>query len=285
MKNIFTYFLTIFLFVSSFLSYNATAQQTVVCDLSFEKVGEANPKFLKNFNPLTFDQKIMNSCFIEVLNYARKNCNFADPLVEKSILDTAAKYQSDFMAKKEERTYNNIVSYLKTSQMRAVRAGGTKRVTELIARAKASKDNAKSDYSYLEVATEAVNYILKNPKTATIPLDKQFTYIGIGVSVDVNNKNVYVSFVFGNDLSFNKDEITYRNTTYTRNTFGLKPFNEKTCRKCQIKGIEELQKFIVVKGNDIYFIHPNVKKLKRLIGKKKDAIAIDIVQHSQYVCN
>ncbi|MDD4210251.1 MAG: hypothetical protein PHI52_07955, partial [Bacteroidales bacterium] len=68
-------------------------------------------------------------------------------------------------------------------------------------------------------------------------------------------------------------------------TYGLKPYNEKTCRKCEVKNIEELHKCIVVKGSDIYFFHPNVKELKRLIGKKKDAIAIDIVQHSQYVCN
>ena len=285
MKIFFTNFLAVFLIITGFSEYKTIAQPTTVCDVNFEKVGEANPKFLKNFNPIDYDRKIMKECFIEVLNCARKNCNLADPLIGKSILDTAAIFQSNFMAKKQERTYDNVVSYLKTSALRSVKAGGTKRVTELVTKAKATKDNAKSDYSYLEVATEAVNYLLKNPKTANIPLDKQYTYLGVGVSVDENYKNVYVSFVFGNDLSFNKDEISYRNTTYTRKTFGLKPYEQKVCRKCQVKGLEELQKCLVVKGNDIYFIHPNVKKLKRLIGKKKDAIAIDIVQHSQYVCN
>ena len=109
-----------------------------------------------------------------------------------------------------------MVSYLKTSELRSVKAGGAKRVAELITRAKATKDNARSDYSYLEVATEAVGYLLKNSKTSVIPLNKKFTYIGVGTSVDNNNKNVYISLVFGNDLSFNKDDITYRNTTYTQ---------------------------------------------------------------------
>ena len=71
----------------------------------------------------------------------------------------------------------------------------------------------------------------------------------------------------------------------TRKSYRLKPYNEKTCRKCEVKGIENLQKCITLKGNDIYFVHPNIKELKRLIGKKKDGIAIDIVQHSQYACN
>jgi hypothetical protein len=45
-----------------------------------------------------------------------------------------------------------------------------------------------------------------------------------------------------------------------------------------------MQQNVVVKGNDIFFTHPNTKALKRFLGKKGDAIAIDIVQHSQYGC-
>ena len=285
MKQFFTYFLAIFLVAFFSRSHSVYAQQSPICDIDYEKVGETHPDFLKNFNPIDYDSDILKACIIEVINYARKNCNFAEPLTNKDILDTAATYQSAFMAKKKERTYKNVVSYLKTSELRSVKAGGTKRVAELITRAKATKDNARSDYSYLEVATEAVGYLLKNSKTSVIPLNKKFTYIGVGTSVDNNNKNVYISLVFGNDLSFNKDDITYRSTTYTRKSYRLKPYNEKVCRKCEVKGIENLQKCITLKGNDIYFVHPNIKELKRLIGKKKDGIAIDIVQHSQYACN
>lgn len=285
MKNIFTYFfVTLILIITSPINLTH-AQFASTCEVNFEKVGETHPVYLKNFNPIDYDRQIMKDCFIELINYARKNCNFAEPLVSNDILDTAAKYQSDYMGKKSERTHKNIVSFLKTTELRSVKAGGTKRVVELVAKAKATKDNARSDYSYLEAATEVVNYIMRNPKTALVALDKQYTCIGVGVGVDENYKNIFVSLVFGNDLSFNKEDITYRNTTYTRRTYGLKPYEEKTCRKCQIKGLEELQKCITVKNNDIYFVHSDSKKLKRLIGKKKDAIAIDIVQHSQYVCN
>jgi len=285
MKNIYTYFLRFTLLFCGLLYFDAYSQQKMVCDVSFESIGQANPKYLKNFNPIDYDRGIMKQCVIDLINHARKTCNVADPLIRKDLLDTAAKFQSDFMAKKEERTYENVVSYLKTTELRAVKAGATKRVSELVARAKASKDNAKSDYSYLEVATEVVNYLLKSNKTANIPLDKKFTYIGVGLSVDEYYKNVYVSLVFGNDLSFNKDDISFNKTTYTRKLYGLKPYNEKACRKCAVKGIEDLQKSIVLKGNDIYFVHPNLKQLKKIIGRKKDGIAVDIVQHSQYLCN
>lgn len=285
MKNIYTNFLRFSLLFCGLLYFNAYSQQKMVCDVSFESIGQANPKYLKNFNPIDYDRGIMKECIIDLINHARKTCNVADPLIRKDLLDTAAKFQSDFMAKKQERTYENVVSYLKTTDLRAVKAGATKRVSELVTRAKATKDNAKSDYSYLEVATEVVNYLLKSNKTANIPLDKKFTYIGVGLSVDEYYKNVYVSLVFGNDLSFNKDDITYKNTTYTRKLYGLKPYNEKACRKCEVKGIEDLQKSIVLKGNDIYFVHPNLKQLKKIIGRKKDGIAVDIVQHSQYLCN
>ncbi len=285
MKNIFTCFIAT-LFLIFIIPINSThAQFTPICEADFEKVGETHPVYLKNFNPIDYDRQIMKDCFIELINYARKNCNFAQALTSNDILDTAAKYQADYMGKKGERTHKNIVSFLKTTELRSTKAGGTKRVAELVAKAKATKDNARSDYSYLEVATEVLNYIMRSPKTALVALDKQYTYIGVGVGVDGNYKNIYVSLVFGNDLSFNKEDISYRNTTYTRRTYRLKPYEEKTCRKCQIKGLEELQKCITVNGDDIYFIHPDSKKLKRLIGKKKDAIAIDIVQHSQYVCN
>lgn len=285
MKKFYIYFLQFSLIFCSFIFTNGYTQQNPVCDITFEKIGEANPKYLKNFNPIYYDPSIMKQCIIDLINYARKSCNFADSLIKQDLLDTAALYQAAFMAKKEERTYDNIVSYLKTSELRAAHAGATKRVSELVTRAKATKDNAKSDYSYLEVATEIVSYLLKSNKTAYIPLDKKFTYIGIGLAVDQYYKYVYVSLVFGNDLSFNKDDITYKNTTYTRKTYGLKSYDQKICRKCETKGVEELQKSIVLKGDDIYFVHPNLKEVRKIIGRKNDGIAVDIVQHSQYACN
>jgi len=246
---------------------------------------KSNEKYTWNFNPIDYDRAILSACIVDVLNLARQKYNVADALELSETLTKAAEYQSSSMAKKQEKTQVNTVKSLKTPEMRSVKAGGTKRVAELVARVKATRGSGGTeDYSYLDVATEVVLALLKNKKMEGTVLSKTFTCVGVGVDPDVNNKNCYASIVFGNDNSFNKENITYKNTTYTRKVYGLQPFVEKTCRKCQVRNIELMQQNIAIKGPDIFFVHPNAKALKRILGKKGDAIAVDIVQHSQYDC-
>ncbi|MDR1793159.1 MAG: hypothetical protein LBR36_06960 [Bacteroidales bacterium] len=260
---------------------NGFAQQTYTdFDVSSLQVKE---EYNRNFNPLEYDPDILDACVLSVVNLARMKYNFADPLFLSDTLSNAARFQSEFMAKKEEKTSENVVASQKTAPMRSVAAGGSKIVNELITRAKATKGNEV--YTYLDLSYEIVLSLLKNKKTETILLDKQFTCMGIGNNVDAYNKNVYTSLVLGNDLSFQKGDITYKNTTYTRKSYGLKPYDEKSCKKCNVRGVELMQQYVIVRGFDIYFEHPNVKDLRKLIGKNKDGIAIDIVQHSQFPCN
>ena len=285
MKHIYTVFKRSIVLVLGLVAANAFAQQASIYDNFSTDTLMGNKNYVKNFNPIDFDPDILNNCIIDVLNLARAEYTHADPLTESDILRDAADFQSEFMAKKEERTYTNQVSYLKTTGARGAYAGGTKRVSEVVTRVKATKGSGKEDYSYLEVATEAVVSILKSNKIADIPLDKKFKKAGVSVSVDAYNKYCYVSIVLGNDLSFNKSDISYKNTTYTRKSYGLAPYEEKSCRKCNVRNIEKMHDGLEIKGNDIYFRYPNVKDLRRIIGNKKDGIAIDIVQHSQYPCN
>ena len=253
-------------------------------DFSTEAL-KSNEKYTWNFNPIDYEQDILVSCIIDVLNLARQKYNFAQPLELSEKLGKAARMQSESMAKKEEKTQENSNKSMKTPEMRAVKAGGSNRVTELVARVKSTRGSGGSEeYSYLDMATEVVVSLLKNKKMEPTVLNKTFTYVGVGGNPDRNNKYCYVSVVFGNDLSFNKDNLSYKKTTYTRKVYGLQRYTEKVCRRCQVRNIELMQQNIVVKGNDIYFTHPNVRALKRLIGKKGDAIALDIVQHSQYDC-
>lgn len=267
----------------AFSCFSAYAQQLSGYDDFDASSVKANEKYTWNYNPIEFDPEILNNCINDVINFARKKYNNADALTEMEALSNAAKIQSEYMAKEEERTHENVVAALKTPGMRAASTGATKRVEELITRVKATK--GIEDYSYFDVANEVVLSLLKNQKTNATVLDKRYTFIGIGCDVDGWNKYCYVSIVFGNDLSFNRGEVSYKNTTYTRKTYGLKPYDEKICRKCAVRNIELLQKYIQVKGTDVYFVHPNIKDLKRIIGKDNDGLAIDIVQHSQFPCN
>ena len=274
-----------FVLVLALFCANAYAQQpTIYDDFSTEALQE-NKYYVKNFNPIDFDPDILNACIIDIINMARAQYTHAEPLAESDILAAAADFQSQHMAKKEEKSYINQVSYLKHTGDRGFHAGGTKKVSEVVTRVKATKGSGKEDYSYLDVATETVMSILKSSKIADIPLKKQFKMVGVSVSVDNYNKYCYVSIVLGNDLSFNKGDIAYKHTTYTRKSYGLAPYDAKTCRKCNIRNIEDMHKGLEIKGGDIYFRYPNVRELRRIIGNKKDGIAIDIVQHSQFACN
>ena len=284
MEKIFTLskkiLLTVLLF--SFIESQAQSSNNSYDDFSTESL-KSNKQYVKNFNPIDFDPAIIDACIIDVINLARARYNFADVLANNETLENAAKVQSEFMAKKEERTHENVVKTLQTPGLRSVSFGGSKRITELITRVKATQ--GIEDYTYLDISTEAVLSLLKNQKTVNTLLDKRYTYIGVGCNVDFYNKYCYISIVFGNDLSFNKADITQKKPVYTRKPYGLKPYDEKICRKCEVRNIETFQKYLEIKGDKIYFVHPNMKALKRILGKDNDGIAIDIVQHSQMPCN
>ena len=284
MEKIFTVSKKIFLalFLFSYVGVHAQTADNNYDDFSTESL-KSNRQYNRNFNPIDFDPAIFDACMIDVINLARAKYNFADVLVNNEILDNAAKLQSEFMAKKEERTHENVVKTLQTPGLRAASFGGSKRVSELITRVKATQ--GVEDYTYLDISTEAILSLLKNQKTVNTLLDKRYTYIGIGGNVDFYNKYCYISVVFGNDLSFNKADITQKKPVYTRKPYGLKPYNEKVCRKCEVRNIETFHKYLDIKGEEVYLVHPDMKALKRILGKDNDGIAIDIVQHSQIPCN
>ena len=282
MKKYFTISKKILLAVLLFPFWEVNAQSSDYEDFNTEDL-KSNKQYIKNFNPIDYDPAVIDACIIDIVNLARAKYNFADALDANETLDNAAKIQSEFMAKKEERTHENVVKSLQTPALRSVSFGGSKRVMELITRAKATQ--GIEDYTYLDIATEVVLSLLKNKKTVNALLDKRYIYTGVGCHVDSYNKYCYVSIVFGNDLSFNKIDVNYKNTVYSRKSYGLKPYDEKICRKCEVRNIETFHKYIEVKGDDVYLEHPNVKQLRRIIGKDNDGLAIDFVQHSQLPCN
>ena len=282
MRKLFIFFRNSLPVALILLQTGAKSQSNDYSDFSTEPL-KSNKQYTWNFNPIDYDPSILNSCILDVINLARVKYNLANPLVSNEILGNAASMQSEFMAKKEERTQKNVVKKWLTPELRAMSAGGTKRVAELITRAKATQ--GIEEYSYLDISTEIIASLLKNKKTVNTLLDKQYNFVGIGCNIDSYNKYCYASIVFGNDLSFNKADVTGKNTAYTKKLYGLQPYNEKTCRKCEVRNIELLQKNLVVTGTDVYFVHPNVKVLKRIISKDNDGLAIDFVQHSQMPCN
>ena len=240
--------------------------------------------YAKNYNPVDCNPKILYNCLLDMINAVRAECNYAMPLHQNVKMDSIAQMQANFQAHKMIRTTENIIPYKYTSQRLAL-VGYTHRGTELVSKAKSSR--GIDEYSYFDLCVEVLQPILKNIKQAQVLGDKKYSLIGIGVGVDKDMKNVYVSFVLGNDRTLNegKPPSYQKNVPFTKSKMGLYPYDEKLCKKCnEDKNLEVLSEYITLQGDDVYFVCDDYKQLRKLIGKEDDAIVIDFIQESQYDC-
>ena len=245
-----------------------------------------NAKYVRNFAPNSYDEKILYQCFSDMVDQARAEFRYVPKLKHDISLDSAAQYQADYQASKDEKTLENNAPY-KTTYFRLRKYGLAGNGEELVAKAKAYMGEA--EYTYYDLCFALVQSILKNVKTADVLLNEQYTYMGFGFNTDVAMKSMYISLVLGNDRTFNNYKAGYneKDVPYTKGQAGLKGYDEKVCKKCASEpGLEVLSEWVSVnKNSEIYINCDNYKELKRLIGKDGDAIAIDIIQEGQYECD
>lgn len=244
-----------------------------------------NAKYTKNFAPNKYDPKVLYQCFVEMVDMARAEYRFLPQMKHNESLDSAAQFQADFQATKDEKTVENNSPY-KTTYFRLRKYGLSGNGEELVAKVKAYM--GETEYSYYDLCLNIVQSVLKNVKTAEVLLSSQYSYIGFGFNTDMMMKSMYASIILGNDRSFNhyKAPFTAKDVPYTKGQAGLKGYDDKVCKKCASEtGLEVLSEYVSVnKNGEIYLTCDNHKELKRLIGKEGDAIAIDIVQEGQYDC-
>jgi hypothetical protein len=245
-----------------------------------------NAKYVRNFAPNNYDEKILYQCFTDMVDQARAEFRYVPKLKHDINLDSTAQFQADFQAVKDEKTLENNAPY-KTTYFRLRKYGLAGNGDELVAKAKAYL--GENEYTYYDLCLSLVQSILKNVKTADVMLDERYTYMGFGFNTDAAMKSMYISLVLGNDRTFNLYKAGYgdKDVPYTRGQANLKGYDEKVCKKCASDpGLEILSECVSVnKADEIYLVTDNYKELKRLIGKEGDAIVIDIVQEGQYDCD
>lgn len=246
---------------------------------------KSNKDYIKNFAPNNFSQKILYSCMHDMLDAARSEYAFLPPFKTDEKFDSTAMMQGVYQAQKEEKTVENLPPYRTTAQ-RLRKYGLGSHGVELVSKAKATLGD--KEYSYYDLCLEVVRPILKNLKTAAVLLDRQYSYVGFGYEFDQYMKYMYVSFILGNDRTFNYGKpATYtRDVPYTTVKYGLSDYDEQLCKKCMTdKSLEILSSCLSVKDGTVYFSHDDYKVIKKIIGKEGDAIVLDFVQHSQYQCD
>lgn len=267
----------------------------IISNLSFAQVDnpyvafspeqlKTNKDYVKNFNPGNFSTKILYNCMIDMVNLARKEYSFVDPLLHNIKMDSTAQMQADYQALKNEKTEFNAPPY-KTVFFRLKKYGLTYHGIEILSKAKASFGT--EEYSYYDLCLELIRPILKNIKTADQLLDKSYTYIGFGYETDEFMKTMYISLILGNDLTFNENKPSPldKNLPFSKSKGALTYYDDKICSKCNSdKNLEILSGYFKVRESDVILDCDDAKLLKRLIGKDGDAIVLDFVQLSQYGC-
>ncbi len=245
-----------------------------------------NAKYVRNFAPNNYDEKILYQCFTDMVDQARAEYRYLPKLKHDVNLDSTAQLQADYQAFKDEKTLENNAPY-KTTYYRLRKYGLAGNGEELVAKAKAYM--GETEYSYYDLCLALLQSLLKNVKTADVLLNSQYTYMGFGYNTDAAMKSMYVSLVLGHDRTFNHYKAGFgeKDLPYTKGQAGLKGYDEKVCKKCAAEpGLEVLSEYVSVnKNGEIYLNCDNYKELKRLIGKEGDAIVIDIVQEGQYECD
>lgn len=282
MAKRFTISTLVILFAFSNLIFAQT--ESPYSGFSPEKIKE-NTKYARNFAPNNYDSKVLYDCMTEILDSARAQYRYLPAMKHDIRLDSTAQFQADYMGSKDERTEENLAPY-KTIPYRLRKYGLAGNGQELVTKTKAYLGEA--EYSYYDLCLSAVLNLLKNAKLVDILLDRQYSYVGIGFNTDIMMRNMYISFVLGNDRTFNnyKPAIGAKDLPYSKGQSGLKPFDSKICKKCATEtGLETLSEYMSInKNGDVYITCDDYKAVKKLIGKEGDAIALDFVQQSQYDC-
>ena len=277
----YAFVLIVFLLSISNLSF--CQMENPYMDFNPEKL-KAKTEYTKNFNPGNYKSNVLYNCMLDMINLAREEYFFLDPLKTDKDMDDCAQMQADYQAQKDEKGVLNEPPY-RTTFFRLKKYGVTYHAIELVSKAKASLGT--QEYSYYDLCLELIRPILKNIKTAKQLLDKQYTYIGMGFETDEYMKSMYTSFIIGNDLTFNPDkpDPMEKDVPFSKGKSGLTYSDEKVCAKCSAdKNLEVLSEYIQVKDDEVYINCGDHKYLKKLIGKEGDAIVLDFVQHSQYDC-
>lgn len=280
LKKVFLPFFVILLSISN-LAYCQV--ENPYLDFNPEKL-KSQKEYTKNFNPGNFKSNVLYNCMIDMINLAREEYSFVEPLKTDKSMDECAQMQADYQALKDEKGVLNEPPY-RTTFFRLKKYGLTYHAIELVSKAKATMGT--QEYSYYDLCFELIKPILKNIKTAKQLLDKQYTYIGFGYETDEYMRSMYISLILGNDLTFNPDapDPMEKDVPFSKNKNGMTYYDEKVCNKCASdKNLEVLSDYIQVKDNEVFINCGDHKSLKRLIGKEGDAIVLDFVQHSQYDC-
>ncbi len=164
------------------------------------------------------------------------------------------------------------------------KVGATSRGEEITMKAPISK--GRENYKTEEVAKVIYERWETNKKNLYVLMNPKHTLVGIQALPDKDEKKVFVSAVFGG-YDITNEGATHRKelkTPYNKASKKLKDADNKACKNCdRWRNYDVLYNGLTIENGKVYLEYRNARELRRLIKKKKDGLAFDIVQREQYV--
>lgn len=232
-------------------------------------------------NPSNFKEKLFEKVLISRLNQYLDSLGL-EGFEQNEFFVSPAKAHVAYMVAKQDTKTDDFKKYL-------VDAGGTGVGAEVAGKITIKVSN---DFiTYEEVAAQLVSRWGAGKPQKIIAGQKYF-FAGVGSQID--EKKIFVSMFVGNYASITPIRVDGRNPNtasltlpVTTKKYGLKPYDEKICKKVSRKmpNVRDLQAGLSVNDNgEIVFKYNDLKKFKRFMKGSKDALAVDIVQPEQFAC-
>jgi len=231
-----------------------------------------------------FNAKAIEVILLDKINEVLAG-RYKQTLKENELLKNSALDQAEYMAQLQEEKLTQTDKEKETTANRLQYYGGSKNAIEITDRNAISK--GKIPYSYGKVCEDIVIRLFNSSKTAIVFENDEFDLIGVGAKLDAEKKKVYVSFVLGNYKSFNegvgfKDKLT---VPYSEKTYGITESDPVFCKRIyRMNNLNQFQQGLSVENGIIYFQTDDVSEIKKIIKKKKDGLAVDVIQKDQFSC-
>lgn len=235
-------------------------------------------------NPKNFNAKAIETIVLDKINKVLKSRN-KETFIENNILKSASALQARYMASIDDETLEQKNRDFATTALRVEKSGGSNQAKEFTEKVSFRRNSVF--YSYEKLCSSVILDIFSSSKKTILLEDSGFHLIGISAEMNEKKNKIYISIVLGNFKSLNegvafKDKLK---KPYSHKLYGLKPYQHSDCNRLRRnKNLYRLQKGLVVENGTIFFETDNVKALRRVIRKNKDALAVDILQKEQFTC-
>jgi hypothetical protein len=266
-------FFTISAILMLAVSLNMQAQKTFM---------EGNVMSTDPINPAAFNEKLFQDVLIYKINTYMDSLGLEGYEAHEFFVKPAREH-AIMMSEDEDASLEGPGGY-KTVRDRLIAVGGTGIGAEVVGRITIRVSN---EYISYESLADQVFDRWKTGKYSKDLFSQKYFFAGVSGKLDGTQKKVFVSMYLGNYASFapSMGSVGELTVPVTTKKYGLKPYNEKICKKTTRKmpDIVDLQEGLSINDNgEIVFKYNDLKKFRRFIKASKDGIAVDIVQKDQF---